>query len=93
MLKNPKRKGSRNELKAKKILEAARYFVVKAGGSLGLFDLVAVGIGRVVLVQVKSNRKPSKTEMRALKNFPAGYGKKEVWIFHDRKTAIETVEV
>ena len=37
-----KKKGSRLELKTKSILEKEGYLVTKSGGSLGLFDLVAM---------------------------------------------------
>ncbi|HEV8713304.1 MAG TPA: hypothetical protein VGX03_10800, partial [Candidatus Binatia bacterium] len=40
---NAKAKGSRRERQARTILETAGYFVVKAGGSLGCWDLVALG--------------------------------------------------
>jgi hypothetical protein len=36
---NAKAKGSRRERQARKILELAGYHVVKAGGSLGVFNL------------------------------------------------------
>ena len=41
---NTKRKGSRNELKTKKLLESTGYRGVKSGGSLGEFDLVMLGL-------------------------------------------------
>ena len=37
-----KRKGSRNEHKAMRILEAAGYHTTRAAGSFGLFDIVAI---------------------------------------------------
>ena len=39
---NAKTKGNRRERQARRILELAGYHVVKAGGSLGVFDLVAL---------------------------------------------------
>lgn len=67
---NAKAKGARSERKVKKKLEAAFWSVVKAGGSLGLWDLVAVRrTGEVLLVQVKTNRMPSRQEMEKLQAF------------------------
>jgi hypothetical protein len=59
-----KRKGTRAELEAGRILAGMGYDVTKAGGSLGAFDLVCVpraGSGHMLslLVQVKCNRWPS----------------------------------
>ncbi|RLG87043.1 MAG: hypothetical protein DRO18_03650, partial [Thermoprotei archaeon] len=56
---NVKRKGSRREREVRDILEAWGYYVTKAGGSLGRYDLVAVprrGKIDVLVIQVKSNR-------------------------------------
>lgn len=49
-----KRKGSRAELKCIRILEAAGYCCTKAGGSLGIFDVIALGPRDVRAIQVKS---------------------------------------
>jgi Holliday junction resolvase len=54
MSAQPKRKGTRAELKAIRLLEAAGYVCTKAGGSLGLFDVVAIGTHDVRCIQVKS---------------------------------------
>jgi hypothetical protein len=83
---NAKRKGSRRERQARKILELAGYHVVKAGGSLGVFDLVALGPAGARLVQVKSNGRPRPAERERLELFPRlPYCSKEVWIFYDRQ--------
>ena len=49
-----KRKGSRAELKCIRILETAGYCCTKAGGSLGIFDVIALGPRDVRAIQVKS---------------------------------------
>ena len=54
-----KRKGSRNEHKARKILQAAGYHTTCAAGSLGMFDVIAINAQGIRLVQVKSNRDAS----------------------------------
>ena len=67
---NCKAKGNRRERQARTILEAAGYHVVKAGGSLGIFDLVALGPAEARLVQVKSNERPRPAERERLELFP-----------------------
>ncbi len=91
---NAKAKGARRERQARTILETAGYFVVKAGGSLGIFDLVALGPAGARLIQVKSNEKPRPAERERLELFPhLPYCSKELWIFHDRvrEPAIEVL--
>jgi Holliday junction resolvase len=61
-----KRKGTRNEHRSKKLLEAQGFAVTRAAGSLGLFDLVAIGATKILLVQVKSNRFPGRAEVEGL---------------------------
>jgi Holliday junction resolvase len=53
-----KRKGSRAELRCIRILEAAGYVCTKAGGSLGLFDIIAIGARDVRCIQVKCGKRP-----------------------------------
>ncbi len=81
-----KRKGSRNELKAIRILEKRGYYCCKAGGSLGIFDLIAIGPVDVRAVQVKTNRTAPPAERKAIADFicPAPVIK-ELWIFYDYK--------
>jgi len=83
---NAKAKGARRERQARMILETAGYFVVKAGGSLGCWDLVALGPQGARLVQVKSNERPRPAERERLALFPRlPYCTKEVWVFFDRQ--------
>ena len=49
-----KAKGSRAELRCIRILETAGYICTKAGGSLGVFDVIALGPLDIRAVQVKS---------------------------------------
>lgn len=51
---NAAHKGRRTEHRARAILEAAGYVCTRAGGSLGLFDMIAVGPQDVRLIQVKA---------------------------------------
>ncbi len=71
-LKNPKAKGSKNERRSKKLLEKEGYLICKAGGSLGAFDLFCIGPSDVLLVQVKSNKKPRPAEMEEMRSIPTG---------------------
>jgi hypothetical protein len=68
---NAKRKGTRNEHRSIRLLEAAGYYVTRSGASLGAWDLVAIGSTDVALVQVKTNAWPGLVEMETLKLFPA----------------------
>jgi hypothetical protein len=67
---NTKAKGNRQERRSRDLFEAAGYSVTKAGGSLGVFDLIAISRTDVALVQVKSNRWPDAVEMEAIRTFP-----------------------
>lgn len=64
-----KKKGTKNEHKSMARDRDAGALVVRAGGSLGLFDYIALFPDFVRLVQVKSNRWPARAEMAALSAF------------------------
>lgn len=49
-----KAKGSRAERRAIRLLEADGYVCTKAGGSLGVFDVIAIGPADVRAIQVKA---------------------------------------
>jgi len=68
---NTKRKGSRNERRSRRLLEAAGYAVTRAAASLGVFDLIGISRSDVVLVQVKTRNWPGAIEMEAIRLFPA----------------------
>jgi hypothetical protein len=70
-LKNAKQKGSRNEFKTMRGLEMWGYVCMKAGGSLGVWDVIGIGEDTIVLVQCKSNAWPGSVEMSALRSFRA----------------------
>ncbi len=65
-----KRKGTRNEHRSIRLLEAAGYSCTRAAGSLGAFDLIGIGKTDVVLVQVKTRDWPSADDMELLRDFP-----------------------
>jgi len=68
-MKNGKAKGTRNQHRSIRLLEAAGYHCCRAAASLGAWDIVAIGPVDVVLVQVKSNAWPGTVEMETLSGF------------------------
>ncbi len=74
---NAKRKGSRNEHRAIRILEAVGYVCTRAAASLGVFDVIAIGRQGMRLIQVKSNRdaSPLEREQIAMSQTPPGCSK------------------
>lgn len=83
---NTKAKGSRSERRAVLRLEAEGYVCTKAGGSLGLFDVVAIGPTDVRLLQVKAGTaRLSRSERAAIValTVPANV-RKEYWRFPNR---------
>jgi uncharacterized protein with GYD domain len=68
---NTKAKGTRNEHRSARLLEAAGYSVTRAAASLGAWDLVAIGSADLVLVQCKTRDWPSAAELETLRAFPA----------------------
>jgi hypothetical protein len=82
-----KSKGSYAELKVRDILQAEGYVVCKAGGSLGAFDLVAVGKDDVRLVQVKyGTARLSRREREEIQGIPVPKNvTKEYWLLLKRK--------
>ena len=73
MLKNAKAKRSRNERRSRDIFLKAGCDVVKAGGSLGLFDLIVIDpYGKVVGIQVKTNGWPGRVETEGLLKWAMG---------------------
>jgi hypothetical protein len=72
-----KAKGTKNEYKSMRYLEAMGYRCTRSAASLGEWDIIGIGTDDVVLVQVKSNRWPGRPEMEILKAFsvPSGVRK------------------
>ena len=83
---NTKAKGTRAEHRAMRILEAAGYIVTRAGASLGVFDLVAIGAADIRCIQVKSGGQYlSAIEREQITGLavPANVSR-ECWRFPDR---------
>lgn len=77
-------RGYRAELAARKELERQGYVVVRAAGSKGPVDLVAVGADTVRLVQVKRAREGKRglaEALRELGKIPVPpCGTRELWV-------------
>lgn len=92
-----KAKGSRRERQVRDLLREQGYEVVRAGGSLGMFDLVATptdpdcvrdaaGLYLVRYIQVKSNQWPPPAERgRMEKTVILGPHAREIWRCDDRR--------
>ena len=92
---NNKKKGWRNEHKSMARDRAAGALVLRAGGSLGLFDYIALFPDFVRLVQVKSNRWPGHDELKAIGDFQTPpYARKviERWDDYARAPLVREVE-
>lgn len=92
---NTSAKGARAERRGRRVLEAEGYTVVRAGASLGVFDLVAIRRDGLLLVQVKRNRGSGHAERERLagfNNLPPN-ATRELWLFRDRQrnTQIEVL--
>ncbi len=89
-------KGTRLERVVKRHLEERGYIVIRAAGSHGPFDLVALRSTasdisdtggafidgyEVLCVQVKANRKPTRAQMEAMCQVPVP---SEAWVHRDR---------
>ena len=65
-----KSKGTRNEHRSIKLLEADGYRCCRSAASLGTWDIVGIGPVDCVLVQTKTRDWPGSVEMEALYSFP-----------------------
>ncbi len=94
---NRKAKGSRNERRARDILKSLGYdLVIKAGGSLGIFDLLGLSCeyDHVILLQVKTNKRPGSAEMDILESFQCPkFCRKELWVFRDYQRNPEIIDL
>lgn len=68
-MNNAKAKGTRNEHRSMRLLEAAGYRCSRSAASLGEWDVIAIGPADVVLLQVKTRDWPSGEEMETLREF------------------------
>jgi len=78
------RKGADKERRLKKKLEKEGFWVVRAAGSKGIADLVAIKNSRAYLIQVKHER-ISKLEATKLKEIAASCGAFPIVALYKRK--------
>lgn len=91
---NWKRKGTRNEHKTIRLLEAAGYLCTRAAASLGVWDVIGISATDIVLVQVKTNGWPGAIEWEQMRRFPAPpNARKLVHCWRDRARQPEVKEV
>ena len=91
---NGKAKGARAERRAIRILEAAGYVCTKAGGSLGLFDVIGIGPSDVRCIQVKANEYLSAVERESIKALPMPANiTREYWRFVDGEPRTPRIEI
>ena len=92
---NAKRKGTRNEHRSIRLLEAAGYRCTRAAASLGVWDIVGIGTTDVVMVQVKTNAWPGSAEMDALRTFACPPNCRRLvhrWRDHQRRPDVREIE-
>ncbi len=91
---NTKAKGTRNEHRSMRLLEAAGYSCTRSGASLGVFDIIGIGSTDVVLLQVKTRDWPGTVEMEAIKLFSVlTNARKLVHRWRDRQRVPDAREV
>jgi hypothetical protein len=79
-----KAKGSRLNVAASAFFESCGYMCTKAGGSLGLFDVIAIGPGDIRCIQVKANEYLSAIEREQIRSLPVPTNvSRECWQFID----------
>lgn|SRR5215207_4479993 len=92
--RNNKRKGTKSEHRSMLRHVQSGAFCIRSGGSLGLFDFLAVYPSVLVFIQVKSNRWPGKAEMEAISTFKSPYyGRKiiERWDDYAREPLVREI--
>lgn len=93
-MKTAKRKGTRNEHRTEEHLQKLGMTVIRAAGSLGMWDLVAYDASRCRFIQVKSNNKPAKKERELLEaQVVPPNCTKELWIWHDYQKLPEIIPI
>lgn len=81
------KKGQDKERKARLILEKQGYYVMRSGGSKGIFDLCAIRGADIKLIQVKTNGSVTlreKNKIKGFTNYPVN-AQKELWVFYDKR--------
>ena len=88
------RKGTAREHASQRLQEAAGHAVIRAAGSHGLWDLVAISPTDIILCQVKSRDLPGLQEPDALEAFQApANSRKIVHRWRDGRRRPDVVEL
>ncbi len=89
-------KGRRREYQVIRTMEAAGFYCIRAAGSHGLFDVVAIGPNELRLIQVKANQMASQAEQESLREFDLGPEgtSKFIWLYINgqRKPIIHRIQ-
>jgi len=91
---NAKRKGTRNEHRSIRVLEASGYACTRAAASLGEWDVIGISPTDVVLVQCKTRDWPGSAEMERLRLFPAPAGVRKLvhrWRHRQRTPDVKVI--
>ena len=89
---NTKAKGNRNERRSMDFYEKQGYYCTKSSASLGLWDVIAYSKSDWLVIQIKTNRRPSSLEIAAMREEMVPPGTKKiihVWKDYQRAPEIE----
>lgn len=85
MSRNRYKSGARKEYRVKKYLESQGFKVIRSAGSHGVWDLVGIKDGRIVLIQVKS-KSSAREGLKQLLDF-----KEKKWIISQELWVVERI--
>lgn len=85
------KRGVRYEYKAKAMLEAEGFYVTRSAGSHGLYDLAAIDLNMIRLIQIKSTRvyrdhKCYREDFKKLSELLVPINcRKEFWVYNTKR--------
>jgi len=85
------RRGRRLEYLARTALVAEGYTVVRAAGSKGPADLVAMNANQVRLIQIKSPGHVQDSDREKLRAVKCPRARREIWVRYPKEWRIEIV--
>ena len=88
---NNYRRGRRLEYLARAALVAEGYTVIRAAGSKGPVDLVAMNANQVRLVQIKSPGHVQEGDREKLRAVKCPHAQREIWVRYPKEWRIEIV--
>ena len=91
---NRKAKGTKNEYKSIRLLEALGYDCTRSAGSFGAWDIVALSRTDVVCIQVKTNSWPGTAEEETMRSTPVPpNARRLIHRWRDRQTLPDVKEL